>query len=78
MNCYFLYNFFGEFSSVLKLIKLIPSIFLPSLFTWKCKCGPVEYPVVPIPAICCPAVTLSPAFTLSGAFSYVNSLGKYF
>lgn len=31
--------------------------------TWKCKCAPVEYPVLPTLPICCPFFTVWPAET---------------
>ena len=39
------------------------STVLSEILISKCKCGPVEFPVLPTSAISCPCVTLSPCFT---------------
>lgn len=37
---------------------------LPFILTSKCKCGPVEFPVLPTYPITCPAFTSSPTDTI--------------
>lgn len=39
------------------------SIYSPFLLSAKCRCGPVERPVLPTAAIFCPAITLFPSVT---------------
>ena len=57
---------FGSFGTVLALIAIvvwIVAIVLSDILISKCKCGPVELPVVPTSAISCPWLIWSPCLT---------------